>query len=341
MFHQKSRSAGDRSDDLGGDLLTFLFRMIVMGAVVMGGATALPAQSRPAAGVSMSPDQTRQSVQWLADQLMQHVPHRIDGDDDWGDTKRVWAGVKVRRDGWELRTHRRWRELRHGRWVRYEINLPELAAEPSQANGTAGAEVAPTGAEVAPTGAEVAPTGAEVAPMSFGVPGSDVAALLQHSEASEIVKIHSVTPVRTDDGLQSWRADATVSTPARFSVRVERWNLGAMWFSIEISGKMNLAMRTTLTIGISADVTEIPPAMQLDVAVEQASLVVSHFEVERISKLGGDAAEEIGNLAEHTIGKIWLRKENARLVNRLNKSIAKNQDSLRWSMVDWLAQLAP
>lgn len=302
MFHQKFRPAGEWRSDFSNAFLTFLVRLSVIGAMVMWGATISPAQPTEAAGVSMTPDQTRQSVQWLADQLMQHVPNQIDGDDDWGDTKRVWAGVKVRRDGWELKTHRRWRDLRHGRWVRYEINLPEWTAEPSQANEDARRE---------------------------------------QSDGAGIAKIHRVTPVRTDDGLRHWRIDATVSTPARFSVRVERWNFGAMWFSVEISGKMNLAMRTTLTMGMSADVSEVPPAMQLDVAVEQASLLVSQFEVERISKLGGDAAEEIGDLAERTLGKIWLRKENARLVSRLNESIAKNQDSLRWSMVDWLAQLTP
>ncbi|TWU15126.1 hypothetical protein [Allorhodopirellula heiligendammensis] len=274
----------------------------------------------PTSGVSMTPDQTRQSVQWLADQLMQHVPRQITGDDDWGDTKKVWAGVKVRRDGWELKTKRRWQELRHGRWVRYEIELPErnLTAPAISGPGNSQAEI-----------------------LREELPAGDVATLLQPYKATDLVKIHSVTPVSSQDGLQSWRADATVSTPARFSIRVERWNLGAKWYSVEISGKMDLAMRTTLTMGMSADFGEVPPAMQLDVAVEQASLVVSKFEVERISKLGGDAAEEIGDLAEHTIGKVWIRKENSRLVSRLNKAIGENQDSLRWSMADWLAQLAP
>lgn len=261
-----------------------------LGLFVMSGSP-LQAQTAQTSGVLMTPDQTRQSVQWLADQLMQHVPSRIEGDDGWNDTKKVWAGVKVHREGWELKTNRRWRELRHGRWVRYAIEFPPHT--------------------------------------------------LPHPRESTDIKIHSVTAITSDDGLQSWLANVSATTPARFSIRVERWNLGTKWYSIEINGKMNLAMHAALTMGMSADFSDVPPAIELDVAVTEASLIVSGFEVESISKLGGDAAEEVGDLAEHTIGKVWIRRENARLVNRLNKAITDNQDSLRWSAGDWLAQLTP
>lgn len=292
MFPSRTQfSSGSCEQTRAGWTRSLRHCFLVIGSLFMSGSP-LTAQPTATSGLLMTPDQTRQSVQWLADQLMQHVPSRIDGDDGWNDTKKVWAGVKVHREGWELRTNRRWRELRHGRWVRYTIELPPQTPP-------------------------------------------------QPSESTDVVKIHSVTAVSSDDGLQSWLANTTVSTPARFSIRVERWNLGAKWYSIEINGKMNLAMHAALTMGMSADFTDVPPAMQLDVTVQEASLVVSGFEVESISKLGGDAAEEIGDLAEHTIGKVWLRKENARLVTRLNEAITENQDSLRWSMADWFVQLAP
>ena len=78
-----------------------------------------------AAGVSLSPEQTRQSIQWLADHLVKHIPSQIDGDDNWGDTKEVWSGLKVRRDGWKIKTKRRHRDIKHGRWV----SLPHRSAE--------------------------------------------------------------------------------------------------------------------------------------------------------------------------------------------------------------------
>lgn len=281
-------------------------------AIAAGNARGVPAQaiSQPAslvaAGVSMTPEQTRQSVQWLSDQLMLHVPRKMDGDDNWGETKKMWAGVKLRRDGWELKTNRRWKELRHGRWVRYEIELPARSVSTEKTAATIGENFTPDHANRSP----------------------------------DRVEIHSVSSVSTPNGDRRWQIDASVSTPARFRVRLERWNLGGKWYSIEITGTMSLHLRTTLTMALQADFAEVPPAMQLDVAIEQASLTLSGFEVERISKLGGDVAEEIGDLAENTIAKIWIRKENARLARRFNEAIQDNRDSLRWSMADWLAQLA-
>lgn len=68
--------------------------------------------------------QARQSVQWMADLALSKMPRTIEGDKDWGDTKRVWAGVKVHFDGGKLKTHRRWRTPEHGRWIRYTLHLP-------------------------------------------------------------------------------------------------------------------------------------------------------------------------------------------------------------------------
>ncbi len=56
------------------------------------------------------------------------MPRTIDGDKDWGKRKRVWAGVKFRFDDGKLDTHRRFRQVEHGRWVRYELQLPAQGA---------------------------------------------------------------------------------------------------------------------------------------------------------------------------------------------------------------------
>ncbi|TWU45399.1 hypothetical protein Q31b_05710 [Novipirellula aureliae] len=76
-------------------------------------------------GHEISEQQARESVQWLATTAMKYIPSVFKGDKDWGDTRRVWAGVKTRLDGFKLKTHRRYRELDHGRWIQYEIVLPK------------------------------------------------------------------------------------------------------------------------------------------------------------------------------------------------------------------------
>lgn len=150
--------------------------------------------------------------------------------------------------------------------------------------------------------------------------------------------IRSVVPSTTPNGNAGWLVDAVVKTPAKFHTRLERWNLGLQAFSISVDGTMDVNLECQFVIGMSADYSEVPPAIQLDVYVEKANVRMDRFNVERISKLGGDAAEELGNLAEDTLIRLWLKKENARLADRLNDAIAKYQSDLRWSMMQWLGQ---
>lgn len=249
----------------------------------------------------MTSAQAKESFVWMSDQFVRYMPKVIDGDDDWGDTKKLWAGVKLRRDGIKLSTKRRWKEVRHGRWVKYQIDMSDA--------------------------------------LDKWAPQTDESRLPIIDQLSP-VQIESVVPAWDGDSLAGYRVNAFMEIPADFSVRIERWNLGVQWYSVSITGKLNVRLTTRSVIGVTADYTEIPPAMQLNVGFEEASLAIRHFEVERISKLGGDAAEELGDLAENTIGKIWLRKENRHLVDRLNELVEKHRDDLRWSIMDWFAQLA-
>ncbi|MEM6780113.1 MAG: hypothetical protein AAF670_20850 [Planctomycetota bacterium] len=247
---------------------------------------------QPRFEVDLSPDQSRQAIQWMALQWIRHSPATIDGDSHWGDTKSVWAGVKLTRDGLKLSTKRRWRELRHGRWIRYEIRLPTM---PSTSDRLVVADTP--------------------------------------------ISIHELSPVVGErDELVGWSVDGELQTPAKFDVRVERWNLGVQWYSVNITGDMTLRLRCRGKFAVQADYAEIPPAVALKATIADAKLDVPYFEVQRISKIGGDVAEEIGELAEDTILKLWLRRENKKLADRLNRGIEKNQDDLRFSWLDWLAK---
>jgi hypothetical protein len=53
--------------------------------------------------------------------VRENVPDRYVVDKDWGKTDRRWDGLKIRREGFQIRTNRRWKEVNHGTWRRYEI----------------------------------------------------------------------------------------------------------------------------------------------------------------------------------------------------------------------------
>jgi hypothetical protein len=243
------------------------------------------ARPGPAGSLTVSEEQARASVQWLASLALEKAPRKFDGDKDWGDQKKRWSGVRVRRDGWKLKTNRRWKEVNHGRWIKYEVNLPASAA-------TGGAEVT----------------------------------------------VHAVRQtVDPTTGEKRWQIESSMVAPMTFTARIQRWNLGVKLFSMTISGDIRARLVSTASVGFVADYSEVPPALVVDPRIEKAEVILEHFEVDRISKIGGDVAEEWGELMEDVIRDRFLSKQNDKLVAKLNKSIDKERDDLRLSMAEWFA----
>jgi hypothetical protein len=244
----------------------------------------MPPSQPHADSLTLSNEQARQSVQWLASVAIGKLPPSFDGDKGWGDTKRVWSGIDIKRDGWKLKTHRRYREVEHGRWIRYEVAFP-------------------------PPDSERAPT----------------------------VVVHQVLPTHdAATGQRRWQINSSIVAPMQFTARIQRWNLGVRLFSMTVRGQMRLRLSTSATIAFLADYSEVPPALVIDPRVEQAHLELERFEVDRVSHVGGDAAEQWGEVMEELLVERFVRKQNGKLVEKLNRSIEKERDELRFSLTDWL-----
>jgi len=68
------------------------------------------------------PEQFQQLLTRIA---LANIPHTYEDEKEWGKTKEVWAGVKVWRDGFRIKTKRRKKEVNHGTWTRYQIRLAD------------------------------------------------------------------------------------------------------------------------------------------------------------------------------------------------------------------------
>lgn len=228
-------------------------------------------------------DLAKDSLQWLATKASKHIPRTLSGDKNWGDTKRIWAGVKMRMDGLRLRTNRRYRDLEQGRWIKYEVTLPEV---------------------------------------------------------TPAINITDVSPrIDVTTGEQSWKITSSVVSPMEFEARVQRWNLGVKLFSVTVRGNARIRLNSTLSVGFQAHYGEIPPGLVIVPIVQKAALVMEHFEVDRVSKIGGDVAEQWGELLEDILIDRLIKRQNEKLVGTLNKSIDKERDDLKISLSECLKNL--
>lgn len=295
MLHQRLKDAVcGRGDGDWPRWCLFCRGLSLVGCSLLGGSSSVAATEPLTLAPPGSSDQVistsrqtqaRASIQWLASLALSRMPQTLEGDRDWGKTKQVWSGVKVRFDGLQLKTKRRYRRLEQGRWVKYAVTLPN--------------------------------------------PKTPDAAR---------VTIHRVEPVvAPSTGQQRWDVESSVVAPMKFTARVQRWNLGVKLFSMTISGDVRVRLQSSTSIGFHAKYSEIPPALVLDPHVKHAHLYLERFEVDRVSHIGGDVAEQWGELIEEVLVDRLVRKQNDRLASKLNRAIEKERDSLRISLADWLA----
>lgn len=100
---------------------------------LLGPAPAAPASGLNAAAEGEAPaaqpaaapaDDAPADLNELVTSLVrEHLPHRYEDTKQWGKTKEVFAGLKVRVDGWQVKTKRRKRTVNHGTWKLYRIEL--------------------------------------------------------------------------------------------------------------------------------------------------------------------------------------------------------------------------
>ena len=232
----------------------------------------------------MTPEQARAAVQSLVDYAVTQLPRHYDGKKNWEETKRIWAGVKFRRDGLRVSTKRRWREVRHGLQSHYRVQFPGDPKSPS--------------------------------PL--------------------YANVRSVEWFAGDEQtIPAWIIETGLASPLDFSARVERWNRGVRFYSVEITGHMNIRLDLQGRFASFLDYSEIPPALVIDPSVTDAAFHLDALHVDRISKIGGEVAEQWGELVEKIIREILIDDINNKLRVKMNKAIDKKRDDLRFSAMDW------
>ncbi len=260
--------------------IAFVWCCVFCGIVVAQQPLPSATTTSPSA---ISEDRARASVQWLASLALEKLPQTFHGDKDWGDQKKLWAGVKVKFDGLRPKTHRRWREVNHGRWLRYQVKLPD----PSR------------------------------------------------PDAAEATVHNVVATTDPQSGQQRWQIDSSITAPMTFTAQIQRWNLGVKLYSVTIHGSMRLRLVSTMSVGFVADYLEVPPALVVDPQMQRAHLVLENFRVNRVSKVGGEVAQQWGELMEEVIRDRFLHKQNEKLTAKLNRAIDKERDDLRLSLAEW------
>jgi hypothetical protein len=127
--------------------------------------------------------------------------------------------------------------------------------------------------------------------------------------------------------------DAIVTARLSCFARLSKWESGVQLISLSTDAQADVQLRLRCEVGVRLDVSEILPALVLDPRVTDAHLTLQSFRVQRISRLEGHLAHQLGkNLRGVLVRKIESKRQ--KMVDRINGRIEKNRDKLRLSLAD-------
>lgn len=82
-----------------------------------------------AAQAPLDPADSWEGLKSIVEELaLEQLPTRYVNEKNWGRTREVFDGVRLRREGLRLETERKWKTVNDGTWTRYELSLPPSKA---------------------------------------------------------------------------------------------------------------------------------------------------------------------------------------------------------------------
>lgn len=127
--------------------------------------------------------------------------------------------------------------------------------------------------------------------------------------------------------------------------RQAQWLRGVQLYSLSAEGSARVRLKLICELSSSLDLRQLPPSIQLRPVVRDANLKLDEFKIDRVSKLGGEFAQQITSAVRGELDQ-KLQTESADLTKKLNERLAKEQDKLRISLGDasklpWTPQAKP
>ncbi|MGI9517074.1 MAG: hypothetical protein ACR2NP_08520, partial [Pirellulaceae bacterium] len=123
------------------------------------------------------------------------------------------------------------------------------------------------------------------------------------------------------------------------------WVRGVQMYSLSAEGRAAVRLSVDITMSIGMDPTHFPPGIVFAPRATAADLIVDDFRIDRVSKLGGEFAQQVTRLARREMDDEIAEKE-AELVEKINKEFDENRDDLRLSLSDamssqWADRVSP
>jgi hypothetical protein len=132
------------------------------------------------------------------------------------------------------------------------------------------------------------------------------------------------------------RYDVAIQADLHLFGRLSQWQRDIQLISISANADATAKLNATCEVDVVMNPLKVPPDIEFRPKVVAAHLELVNFRVHRISQIGGPLAKHLGNNLREIL-EDKLRDYDDKLVEKINKQIAKQQDKLHLSLQDWVS----
>ena len=119
----------------------------------------------------------------------------------------------------------------------------------------------------------------------------------------------------------------------KIDARLKKWLKGVQLYSLSVDGKATVSLVVTIELETVLDFSRFPPDLIFRPVATAADLNVEEFRIDRISKVGGEVAQQATAWAREALDK-KIAGEEVKLVKKINESLKKEAPKLRLSLHD-------
>ncbi len=131
--------------------------------------------------------------------------------------------------------------------------------------------------------------------------------------------------------------DLHFASRLRFDARQAKWSKGLQLYSLSAEGHGKVRLVVSCELATDLDITQFPPTLVFTPTVDSADIIIDEFRIDRISKLGGEFAQQITRAARKILDEEVAEKEKE-LVQKINHQLTEHRDDFRLSVSDSLKQ---
>jgi hypothetical protein len=129
------------------------------------------------------------------------------------------------------------------------------------------------------------------------------------------------------------RLELSASAKLRVFGRLSQWERGVQLVSLSAEADTVVRVQGTVEVALKLDPTKLPPDVYLEPKVTTADVTIEKFDLRRVGQLDGPLIRSLSDETRDVL-ETELKERRKKLVESLNKKLAKKQDKLKFSFSD-------